>query len=180
MAKRALALLLLAVGIVSIGYYWRASYSPVEVISSNEPSEKLALNHEFAAGQSAGMIPKKTEDQTHFSTPEEFHVFAKSTLQKLPHLADFKKLKAEDVHETPFLIRQAGVDLGSIAAAVSEDIRLAPEAFHFYEECAANADLPDSIRALCYSHYLHWGTELKESLNSNIVPDEIKALAKRL
>ncbi len=180
MGKSALALLVLVVGIGSIGYYWRPAKSAGEESSPSESAEKLAIARESAAGKEAGVFLKKAEDQAHFSTPEEFHVFAKSTLQKLPHMADFKKLKAEDVHETPLLIRQAGVDLGSIAAAVSEDARLAPEAFHFYEECSANGDLPGSIRALCYVHYLHWGTELKETVNAAIVPEEIKALAKKL
>lgn len=86
-------------------------------------------------------------------TLEQFEELAASVNQSLPTLETMRGVGEAGAHGAPVELREAGLELGRIARALQDNPSLGQAALGFYGNCAERADLPRSIRALCYSNY---------------------------
>jgi hypothetical protein len=107
-----------------------------------------------------------------------FESLAGEVQESLPTLKMLMELPAEEVHGTPELIREAGMDLGKVARALQENTHLAARGLEFYTRCAERNDLPRSIRALCLSNAKPLASRLKVERGIS-VPTSVESLADR-
>lgn len=115
---------------------------------------------------------------------QSFRDLTASAQEKLPTLSALRKLKAEEVHHTPDLIREAGLVLSQVAQALHDNENLASEAASFYEDCYSRADLPTSVRGLCLADHrnirLKWGDRAEWTSHEAQQPAEVLRLAEAI
>ncbi len=115
---------------------------------------------------SSSTHPTSAPQPTQSSTPSEAHPahqsptldaaqFARlteSVQADLPHTDDIRRLTAEQAHGIPPQLREAGQRLGQVSQALHANPMFAVEGLKFYRQCAQRAELPESLRALCYAN----------------------------
>lgn len=138
---------------------------PVATLNGPEPSPAAGLS-----GPTQSKAPGMSE--------ATFSKLSGEILKALPTLQMLRELSPEEVHRTPDLILEAGMELGKIARALEENPALSRSAFEFYKQCAERADLPRSVRALCLSNAKPLASRL-EGIGSVSVPKSVEELADR-
>ncbi len=82
----------------------------------------------------------------------QFARLTESVQADLPHTEDLRRLTAEQAHGIPPQLREAGQRLGQVSQALHANPSFAVEGLKFYRQCAQRAELPESLRALCYAN----------------------------
>lgn len=90
---------------------------------------------------------RRAQEKSH----AEFAQFLRETAQKLPTKDQAKGLDARDTHGHPAILTQAAAEFGEIAERLERDPSLRPQGLEFYQQCALNAELFRSVRALCFN-----------------------------
>jgi hypothetical protein len=103
----------------------------------------------------------------------EFRTLGAEVMSQLP-----TKESAESDDSIPILV--AGERLAPVGEAVQNDSALVEEALLLYEGCAASAQYPDSVRALCFYKYKKLGRNTGKSVSQRNVPAPIRSLAEKL
>lgn len=102
-------------------------------------------------------------------------------IEELPSLPDFSSLSEEEVHQTPEALIQAGEVVHRLIATAEEEPIKRRAVLNSLLTCAANADYPAALRALCYREGLNgmqrWDEAL--SLSDYAIPVEIQTLAQK-
>lgn len=106
-------------------------------------------------------------------TTQEFRTLGAEVMSALPTKDSLRK-------DGPLPILVAGERLSAIAEAVENDSALGNEALLLYEGCAASAQYPDSVRALCFYQYKVLGKKTGTNLNQRNVSPEIRSFAEKL
>lgn len=83
---------------------------------------------------------------------QEFQNYSQQLLKKLPKIKDLKGAKGFSVHQMPPVMMRAAADLGQVKELVSQNARLKRSAFDFYKNCAYDASLALTVRALCFKN----------------------------
>lgn len=176
--------LFIATGIVAVtlGSTWYLCHRTELAKSINHPMSESSA--------SAPQNPQGNASKGRVST-ESFEILAEQSLQNLPKKADLRKLTAEEAHHTPALLMKAAGELGDVAEALqaklkqsegnaAETEKTLQEGVSFYQKCLSQNESPESVRALCYSHY----RELREKLGqpesqeeARTVPLSVRSLA---
>lgn len=140
-----------------------------------------------AAPKSSQAVGSENQDQAPDKNQmnlQSFRDLTASAQEKLPTLSALRKLKAEEVHHTPDLIREAGLVLSQVAQALHDNENLASEAASFYEDCYSRADLPTSVRGLCLADHrnirLKWGDRAEWTSHEAQQPAEVLRLAEAI
>ncbi|MGZ3695970.1 MAG: hypothetical protein ACXWQO_17945 [Bdellovibrionota bacterium] len=115
----------------------------------------------------------------HMST-EEFRALGAEVMKSLPTKQDLRKLRDDEAHGTPPALISAGVELGKIAEAVSNEPELELEAVTLYRECAVSPQHPDSIRALCFSNYKRLAKKTGADYDPEVVSKALRYLSEKL
>lgn len=181
--------LLIATGIVAatLGSTWHFCHHSELVRSLNHRSNEVKTTSGTGALPLSAGSPSFSQSQTTPSQQqnvnEPFVTLAEETLQKLPKKADLQKLTPEEAHHTPALLMQAAGELGDVAEALQAQLKQAEgnstatehalqEGVTFYQKCLGQNDSPESVRALCYSHY----RELREKQGHPETQEEAKTI----
>ena len=150
-------------------------------VDASDGAEAVAApkSSQMAQGENQEQVPEKNQMNL-----QSFRDLTASAQEKLPTLAALRKLKAEDVHHTPDLIREAGLILSQVAQALHDNENLASEAASFYEDCYSRADLPTSVRGLCLADHrnirLKWGDRAEWTSHEAQQPAEVLRLAEAI
>jgi hypothetical protein len=113
---------------------------------------------------STSASPQSPTQTAHQNSSEDFKRLSAQVLKDLPTNSDLRKLSAAEVHHTPAIILQASSRLADVAEVLdtrlkqseknsAERAKVIQDGLVFYKECLDGEERPDSIRALCYSHY---------------------------
>lgn len=153
---------------------------PAEMeVSESTDSKTVTKATENPANESLEKGPEKNQMNL-----QSFRDLTASAQEKLPTLTEIRKLKAEDVHHTPELLREAGLILSQVAQALHDNENLASEAASFYEGCYSREDLPTSIRGLCLADHrnirLKWGDRAEWTTHEAQQPAEVLRLAEAI
>ncbi len=107
----------------------------------------------------------------------EFSALTADVLRALPQLKALQGLNDEAVHNTPDIIREAGVALGQVAQLVHDNPAYEEAGVRFYDECTLQGGGINSIRALCYANLKRLSTKLKLPLEEEKYPADVRRLA---
>lgn len=113
----------------------------------------------------------------------EFRGYLHKLHDSLPAKDKLPALKAEEVHGTPKVVVQAGIELGKVAEKIQEMPSLRPDALEFYKDCALDPQVFRSIRALCFSRAQLLNVELFQDIwdfDPKRIPNDVIELAKSL
>lgn len=127
-----------------------------------------------------GSADKKSAAKSVPLTREEFRTLAQKVLESIPAKDKLQEEAKKNVHGAPDSLFRAGLELGSIYQAVKDNPSLAPDAVEFYSACAKDEKRPDTVRALCFSHYRKIGAEIGASVDMKLVPEKIKVLSDKV
>jgi hypothetical protein len=146
---------------------------------------------ESVPAPSAQQAGTQAQAQTSMPQEEDFEKVAARALDAIPTKDKLRSLSAEEVHHTPAVMIEAASELGEVAEALEANMKQAENnpselakvisaGIAFYSDCASGEERPESIRALCYSHY----RELREKAGdaetaeeAANVPEQVKVLA---
>lgn len=112
---------------------------------------------------------------------KDFIEMAQRILRELPTREDLKSLSPQEVHRSPQILMDAGLALGQVAERLDQNSELIHEALGFYQDCAGNAELPSSVRALCFSNLESRSKAAGIEIPwDDLVSENIRKLAKKL
>ena len=171
--------LLVLVGLMAWGFRSMTAETGVEEqAAAQAETNSVSPTTETRTESTSNNTTQSKEDRKTELSRDEFLNLSERVWEHVPNKADLQKLTEKDVHNTPDVLLQAGLELGSIAQAVKENPHLVPEAISFYERCSADQAKPDTIRALCFAHYRKLGE--RQNLRLDIVSPEIKNLSDKV
>ena len=127
--------------------------------------------------------PSQPRSQSLIPPPAKPDLIFTETLRELPTKNQLQNLSAEEAHHTPRIVIEAGTKLGQVAEWLETHPETRKEARDFYARCAAQSGGIDSIRALCYYHFVKLTRELGLSDDGEIiaqVPQSIRELSEFL
>ena len=128
--------------------------------------------------------PKEPSQETSSIEKANFQKLVDEVKADLPNQKDLQRLSAEQVHYVPTIVQKAALRLGDIAQAIAENSRLTEEGFQFYQECAENNNLPNSIRATCVVNHENLlkssGSSVSSLTSDSKIDPHVISLAKRL
>jgi hypothetical protein len=100
------------------------------------------------------------------------------TTNRLPKMADIKKIPTEALHHTPEILIKAGRNLGVIKEVLKLHPAYENTALVFYQSCAKDSTVMTSARELCLTNLIEIKKKNKTALNLKDYPDQIVDLAK--
>jgi|GEM_PF-2213663 len=106
----------------------------------------------------------------------------KRALAALPTIAEIQKKSADEVHETPTEIREAGRKLGDLAEFLAKNPAAVRDALPTYQACAGNSDVMPALRGVCAYRLKLYEKEWDDATRAAYakIPAEIRELAKQL
>lgn len=113
-------------------------------------------------------------------SPEDFSQKLVTTLAKLPTRSQLRALSPQEVHHTPKILLEAGLELGDVTDAIEKNPALAPQGVEFFGTCAKRDDLATAIRATCLANMRDLATQTNSAADEKGVPAEISNLATKL
>lgn len=145
-------------------------------------SENINKTPAVTLSKEKSMLSKPEAKKTSTITIEDFRKFLMETRNELPTRQDVKAYAAEDIHHANEALIKAGSKLGRIVATLEKDPSLIKEALYFYEDCALDQDILNSVRALCFSNLERWHKILgnESEINTDPIPEHIRNLARDL
>jgi hypothetical protein len=148
-------LTLLVFGALAI--YQRTGSRAPEASQKPEPSAALSLAGHASGSSRSVLSTGKGEKEGSPEDPRrrEFRELARETLRSLGRREDVRRLKSEEAHFFPEVLRRSALALGQIAEQVEAHPGLIPDAVAFYSDCAKSEELVHSIRALCLARFQH-------------------------
>lgn len=160
------------------------SSTATEASSDLKSESNSAPSRSGPQGASAGITVSSAGERAVAPAPESREAFrarTRETLARLPRKATLVAHSGASVHHFPAPLESAGKAMGEIAKRLKNDPALLPEALAFYRDCAQDAALPDSVRALCFSdHQRHGGESSATPIDPGQVPEKIRRLATKI
>ena len=191
-------MILIAISIVS---YWHKGEQPERLAKEVRPvaiaptavAQTLSAPPALTQDKTEARVkPKSVKKQTLSELPQETNNTEKTNFQKLidevkadlPKQSALRQLNSEQTHYVPEVIQKAALRIGDIAQAIADNKRLTAEGFIFYQDCAENSELPESIRATCVVNHETLLKSSGASVNSLTtdpkISENIISLAKKL
>lgn len=109
--------------------------------------------------------------ETDLNSPvAELRTLGAKVLDEFPRNSDFAKLSSEEVHMMPKELFAASLQLKLYSDRLqnkmkqtsnhpSEQQKVAEEGAHFYESCASESQIPSSLRAVCFIHFIDYSVK---------------------
>ncbi len=183
-SKKSLIFGTLALALVAAWIFLQSPQTP--------STTEVALPKETAASANA-VVSTKTNHSSSSQikkdegSNESFEALTKRVLESIPTKAALRQLSPEETHHTPALIMEAADKLGDVAEALDFKLKHAEgnssakekalqEGIYFYHQCLDKKESPDSIRALCYTHY----RELREKSGAPETPEEAQSIPSKI
>lgn len=113
-------------------------------------------------------------------SPAEFSQRLEAANAKLPTFEQIQKLSAEQVHRTPKIVVDAGLELGDIAEAIEKNPALTPQGLEFYDQCAKRSGVAEAVRATCLASLRDLAHSTGQRVNEKGIPANIRNLATKL
>ena len=110
----------------------------------------------------------------------QFDEQAAKVFEAIPTVEELRKLPADELHETPEALLNAGVELGALAELVKAHPELSERALEFYEKCSLQDSSPMSVRAVCYSDFKTLAKRTNSGRALPPVPEKVRSLAEQL
>jgi hypothetical protein len=180
--KKLLTILILLIGAWLISTQMTVPGDSPSASDLENPLQKKIKFHPFQKAAAPPTIGTPTANAP--EAKKQFQKLIEGVERNLPTQMDLQKMSPEEAHGPPLLIQKAALQIGEIAQAISENHELVPQGLQFYQNCAENANRPNSIRAACFTNHEDLIKEYAlgaESLaNDPQVSDHVKDLAKKL
>lgn len=173
-----LVIILFGVGIVHFSSH--TDSASVEKMADVPPaqlgeSQEIQVKTPVTAGHTITQLPDATKYQTLSKMSDE-------VLSQLPKTSELKNLSNEDVHTTPTVIFKGALQLKRFSDLFELELKatvpnsenekkLTLQGIDFYKTCAANSEMPESIRAVCFVEFIKLAE--KAGLNDQIAKVEI-------
>lgn len=145
--------------------WWQSQTSPPNA-SREGSNPKVTTNHipqprdSLASAEEAIIPSEKSPRQSHKtsstgdSTGTPIAEQLNSAYETIPRITDLKDLTDANLHHTPQALLAAAKILGDVLD-LEEDNPNAHKTFvAFYGRCSGDAEFPETLRAMCVSHYL--------------------------
>jgi hypothetical protein len=95
---------------------------------------------------------------------KDFAEFLSASQKRLPTKKQAQKLTAKEVHGHPAILNESAVDFGELAEKIEKTPSLKPQALDYYQNCAMDAELFSSVRALCFNRAQRLSVELHKDI----------------
>jgi hypothetical protein len=186
------ALVIIALLAVTSGIAWKLSQKSElrETDSGPMAQTSAATTKASTTGErkDSDKLAENSQDESETSSVEKLEARA---LRDLPTKRALQRLSAEEVHHTPALLMRAAAELGDVAEAFQRKLKqtegdstsqtqVLQEGIVFYRECLNSRSRPDSIRALCYTHYREFrekSGDPERQDEADAIPVNVRSLA---
>jgi hypothetical protein len=137
----------------------------------------LAESDEVRAQAAAPKAPEPPKPQI---SVEQFRALGAEVTKELVTKEKVMQLRAANPESALRAVVDSGTQMRRVLDTVKAEPTLAEEAILLFKDCSISPQYPDSVRALCFSHYRSLSKQIGRGYRQSIVSYEMRRLADQL